>query len=448
MTQVSERNQFEEVDYQVVHTTMGRIRIHVPRLAHDLEYTNKLQHLVESLNFVSSLRINRSASSIVVKYNTFIVPLATVQSALVDAIQQARTTDVPIVPTPEAPPSSRETNVVHQASVVSRYACLIFNPIAGQSNPEQDLEKIQSILEPEFDLDVLTTTPEVDTYQLAKDAVDQKFEAIIVSGGDGTVSAVASAVVETDIPLGIIPRGTANAFANALGIPTSIEDACATILAGTTRVVDAASCNGRPMILLAGIGFEAETVNRADREYKDQFGMLAYILAGLEELSELETFAAQLETDDKNITLQAAAVTVANIAPPTSVLAQGPDELIADDGLLDVTLVAPTNSLEALAATYNLLQSALLGQSATQPNTGYLRTKRVKITTDPPQKVVTDGELIGHTPVEIECIPRGLTIFVPTESKNQPIPTEKLDNLTNLQIEPKEPAVMHPTSQE
>ncbi|MBV9388757.1 MAG: YegS/Rv2252/BmrU family lipid kinase [Chroococcidiopsidaceae cyanobacterium CP_BM_ER_R8_30] len=338
---------------------------------------------------------------------------------------------------------------MYQASVVSRCACLIFNPIAGQSNPEQDLKKIQSILEPELDLDVLTTTPEVDTYQLAKDAVDQKrFEAIIVSGGDGTVSAVASAVVETDIPLGIIPRGTANAFANALGIPTSIEDACATILAGTTRVVDAASCNGRPMILLAGIGFEAETVNRADREYKDQFGMLAYILAGLEELSELETFAAQLETNDKNITLQAAAVTVANIAPPTSVLAQGPDELISDDGLLDVTIMAPTNSLEALAATYNLLQSALLGKSATQPNTGYLRTKRIKITTDPPQKVVKDGELIGHTPVEIECIPRGLTIFVPTESKNQPILTEKLANLIDLQIEPKEPGVVHPTSKD
>jgi len=460
VTQASQWNQFEEVDYQVVHTTVGRIRIHVPRLANDPEYARKLQHLVESLNFVISLRINASASSMVVNYDTCLEPLATVQSALVDAIQQARTTDIPLVPTPKAPPSSRETNVleyldlpvpekssqshrevVHQASVVSRSACLIFNPIAGQSNPEQDLEKIRSILEPELDLDVLTTTPEVDTYQLAKDAVDQRFEVIIASGGDGTVSAVASAVVETDIPLGIIPRGTANAFANALGIPTSIEGACATILAGTTRVVDAASCNGRPMILLAGIGFEAETVNRADREYKNQFGMLAYILAGLEELSELETFEAKLETDDKIITLQAAAVTVANIAPPTCVLAQGPGELIADDGLLDVTLVAPTNTLGALAAAYNLLQSAFLGQPAAQPDTGYLRTKRIKITTDPPQKVVQDGELISPTPVEIVCIPGGLTIFVPTISEPAS-PTEKLDGFLNLQIELKEPGVM------
>jgi len=459
VTQASEWNQFEAVEYQVVHTTVGRIRIHVPRLANEPEYARKLQHLVESLNFVISLRINASASSVVVIYDIDVAPLATAQSALVDAIQQARTTDIPLAPTPQNLPSSREANeleyldlpvpekssqshreVVHQASVVSRSACLIFNPIAGQSNPEQDLEKIRSILEPELDLDVLTTTPEVDTYQLAKDAVDQRFEVIIASGGDGTVSAVASAVMETDIPLGIIPRGTANAFANALGIPTSIEGACATILARTTRVVDAASCNGSPMILLAGIGFEAETVNRADREYKNQFGMLAYILAGLKELSEIETFAAKLETDDKIITLQAAAVTVANIAPPTCVLAQGPGELIADDGLLDVTLMAPTNTLGALAAAYNLLQSAFVGQPAAQPDIGYLRTKRIKITTDPPQKVVKDGELIDPTPVEIVCIPRGLTIFVPTISEPAS-PTEKLDSFPNLKIEPKEPGV-------
>lgn len=460
MTQASQWNQFEAVEYQVVHTTVGRIRIQVPRLANDPEYARKLQHLVKSLNFVISLRLNTSASSIVVNYDTCLDPLATVQSALVDAIQQALTRDIPLVPTPKAPPSTQETNVLeyldlpvpekssqshkevmHQASVVSRSACLIFNPIAGQSNAKQDLEKIRSILEPELNLDVRTTTPEVDTHQLTLEAVDQRFEVIIASGGDGTVSAVASAVMETDIPLGIIPRGTANAFANALGIPTSIEGACATILAGTTRVVDAASCNGRPMILLTGIGFEAETVNRADRESKNQFGMLAYILAGLEELNELETFDAKLETDDKIITLQAAAVTVANLAPPTCVLAQGPGELIADDGLLDVTLAAPTNTLGALAAAYNLLQSAFLSQPAAQSDIGYLRTKRIKITTDPPQKVVKDGELIGQTPVEIVCIPGGLTIFVPTISESAS-PTEKLDGFRNLKIEPKEPGVI------
>lgn len=398
------------MDYQVIHTTAGRLRFRVP-LANDPEYVSHLQQLVESLNFVTSVRINPAAMSVLVKYDIYAVSVATAQAAVVTAIQQAQTTTVL-----QEIPSSGKTDEDHlvsvaekssqsgqivgtQSSVPSR-ACLIFNPTAGQSNPEQDLEKIRSILELELDLDVRTTTPEVDADQLATEAVNQKFELIIASGGDGTVSAVAAAVMETDIPLGIIPRGTANAFANALGIPTSLEQACETILTGTVRVVDAAYCNGRPMVLLAGIGFEAETVKRADREYKDQFGMLAYMLAGLQELSELETFTAKLETEDKIITVTTAAVTVANIAPPTSVLAQGSGEIISDDGLLDVTIVAPDNVLGAIGAAYTLLQSAFQGDSVQRSDTGYFRTQKIKITTDPPQKVVLDGEVIGQTPIE------------------------------------------------
>jgi len=444
-----------------VHATEGRLRIRIPQLATTLESASCLQQAVEALDFVTRIRINSSASSMIVKYDTSVISLTRAQAALVAAIEQTLTINSALVPTPQATPFSRDSNqvehldlpapetsfqaeraTVHQASVASRCACLIFNPVTGQSNPQQDLEKICSILEPQLDLVVRTTTPEVDTEQLAKEAVEQGYELIIASGGDGTVSAVAAAVVATEIPLGIIPRGTANAFASALGIPTSLEQACETILTGTRRVVDAAYCNGRPMILLVGIGFEAETVSRADREYKNQFGLLAYILAGLQELSELETFTTKLETEDKIITVTTAAVTVANIAPPTSVLAQGPGEIISDDGLLDVTLVAPADTLGALGAAYTLLQSAFQRESVQRSDTGYLRTRQIKVTTNPPQKVVLDGEIIGQTPVEIDCVPGGLTIFVPTTPEPDS-PTEKLEGLPDLQIEPKESGVSY-----
>src|SRR6476646_9463988 len=100
-----------------------------------------------------------------------------------------------------------------------RSACLIFNPIAGQSDPEQDLAQIRSLLEPEIDLEIFSTTEAVDADQLADIAVQRGVEAIIASGGDGTLSATAAALVGTEIPLGVISRGTANAFANALGLP-------------------------------------------------------------------------------------------------------------------------------------------------------------------------------------------------------------------------------------
>ncbi|WP_228054569.1 YegS/Rv2252/BmrU family lipid kinase [Gloeocapsopsis crepidinum] len=334
--------------------------------------------------------------------------------------------------------STSSTQATHK-NKPTRCACLIFNPVAGQSNSEQDLATITSLLEPEFDLDIRMTTPDKDADEIAKEAVEQGAQIIIASGGDGTLSAAAEAVVGTGIPLGVISRGTANAFATALGIPATIPAACQTILDGKTRTVDAAYCNGRPMVLLAGIGFEAETVKRADRDVKNRFGMLAYVLAGIHELRNLESFETRIETEDKVITLNAAAVTVANAAPPTSVLAQGPAELLVDDGLLDVTIVAPTNTISAIAAAYNLLQSAYSGEVADRPDTGFLRARSIKISTNPPQRVVVDGELMGSTPIEVECVPGGLTIIVPTVPEE--LAEEKLDGLPNLQIKFKKPPV-------
>lgn len=313
-----------------------------------------------------------------------------------------------------------------------RSACLIFNPIAGQSDPEQDLAKIRSLLEPEIDLEVLSTTEAVDADQLAYVAVQRGVEALIASGGDGTLSATAAALVGTEIPLGVISRGTANAFANALGIPDTIEAACATILAGVTKKVDAAYCNGKPMILLAGVGFEAETVEQADRTAKNRLGMLAYILAGVKQLGQLPSFDAEIETDDQIIRVSASAITIANAAPATSILAQGPAGVIFDDGLLDLTVVAPRNVAGAIAASYHLLQSALTGSATERDDIGYLRAKRLKVSTEPPQKVVLDGELIGTTPIEVECVSQGLTIFAPATTETAP--EEKLEGLPNLVV--------------
>ena len=315
---------------------------------------------------------------------------------------------------------------------MKRSACLIFNPVAGQGDSDKDLATIKSILESEFDLDIQFTTKEISGGELARQAVEQNAEIILASGGDGTVSAVAEALINTDIPLGAISRGTANAFANALGIPDTIEAACQAIVDGVTKKVDAAICNDKPMILLAGVGFEAETVEDADREAKDRLGMLAYVLSGLKQLREMAQFTAEIETPEKVITVDAGAVTIANAAPPTSVLAQGTSGVIFDDGLLDITILAPQTVAGAIATSIQLLQSAANEETVEREGVGYLRSKWVKVTTDPPQKVVLDGELIGETPIEIRCIPGGLTVFVPSELEEQA--DEQLDNLPGIEV--------------
>ncbi len=301
-----------------------------------------------------------------------------------------------------------------------RIAHLIFNPISGQGNPDQDLALIRSILEPQIQLNVILTDPEIDPGEQAKEAMKGETDLVIASGGDGTISAVAAAVIETKIPLGVIPRGTANAFSVALGIPTNLYAACETILAGTTRVVDVARCNDVPMILLAGIGLEAETVAKADRELKNQLGVLAYLLAGAQQIATHEIFEAQIEIGCQTSSFPSAAMTVANAAPPTSILAQGWGETLVDDGLLDVTIgvrESPESTLatrlQAVNSLADLFASALIKKPTSREDILCLRVPQIKISADPPQKVVVDGEIIGTTPVEIRCIPQGLTIFAP-----------------------------------
>ncbi len=100
-------------------------------------------------------------------------------------------------------------------------APLIFNPVSGQGNAEAQLATIKDLLEPHIALTIYLTSLEAAAEQLTREAVAQGTELIIASGGDGTVSEVASVLIGTGIPLAVIPRGTANAFANGLGLPTT-----------------------------------------------------------------------------------------------------------------------------------------------------------------------------------------------------------------------------------
>ncbi len=320
------------------------------------------------------------------------------------------------------------TNVATAAAVITqlgkaRVAHLIFNPVSGQGNPNNDLALIRRTLEPQVQLNVIFTEEGKSPADQTREALEAGTDLVIASGGDGTVSTVAGVLMETDIPLGIIPRGTANAFSVAMGIPNTIQGACETILAGSSKVVDVARCNGQPMILLAGIGFEADYVERANRELKNRLGALAYILAGVQQLGEAEYFEAEIEIDGtehnpdvvSHGTVTTGAITIANAAPATSVLAQGFGQVKFDDGLLDVTISTSKTRLQGINALTSLFASALVNVPANRDDLVCLRTPHIKISTEPARRVVVDGEIIGTTPVEIECIAGGLTVLTPME---------------------------------
>ncbi|AIE73043.1 MULTISPECIES: methylglyoxal synthase [unclassified Synechocystis] len=304
---------------------------------------------------------------------------------------------------------------------------LIFNPVAGQGNVERELDLIKEHLQSEINLKITFTSADVNVTDQTKEIVEsikhinehsngEGDSFIIASGGDGTVSGVAAALINTGIPLGIIPRGTANAFSVALGIPTQIAGACQTINRGITKVVDTALCNDIPMLLLAGVGFEAEMVEKADRELKNNLGVMAYIFAGIQQAREQELFEAEIEIDSETTTMEASAITIANAAPPTSVFAQGGGQVSFTDGLLDITVASSQTALQGLRVVTNLFTSALSKNPSDNENVVHLNGESIKVTTNPPQKIVVDGEIIGTTPVEVKCLPKSLNIFAPVEN--------------------------------
>ncbi|MEM8544553.1 MAG: methylglyoxal synthase [Cyanobacteria bacterium P01_H01_bin.119] len=311
-----------------------------------------------------------------------------------------------------------------------RIAHLIFNPVSGQGDAQQQILQIRRLLEPRMHLAVKLTTLEVGARELAEDAIAAGADLLIASGGDGTVSAVAGVAVETDIPMAVIPRGTANAFASALGIPMDLQRACEVILAGITAKIDVARCNGQPMVLLAGIGYEAAIVEKADRELKRRFGPLAYIFSGIQQLNEQEMFQTQLEIDGEIREFEAGAVTIANVAPPTSVLAQGFGRVIANDGLLDVTVTTAENMLQGVNTMLSLFGSALIQRAPEREGMVAIRAARLQVNTEPPQKVVLDGEIIGTTPVEFDCLASGLTVLLPQVPVEQVAPSQSQQNDT------------------
>lgn len=304
----------------------------------------------------------------------------------------------------------------------SQTAYMIFNPVAGQGNPNVDLATIREILEPQIRVNVIMTQPGVDPADQAREIIatiqartdnDLGHSFIIAAGGDGTVSAVAGATIGTGVPLGIIPRGTANAFSVGLGIPTNLRAACNTIVAGNTHVVDAARCNETPMILLAGLGFEAGMVDKASRELKNELGNLAYLLAGVKQLATAQPFTAAVEVDGQVTEFTTTAITVANVAPVTSLLAQGLGSVIPDDGLLEVTISTSQTRMQNLRSLVSLAASATRGNPSQRDDILSFRTDRIKITTTPPQKLVIDGEMLEANPMEFVCLPQALTVFAP-----------------------------------
>ncbi len=250
-----------------------------------------------------------------------------------------------------------------------------------------------------------------DLAALARSAVDRGCDAVVAAGGDGTVSAVAGALVGTDALLGIIPLGTANVLSKELGVPIDLDAACG-LLAGEFAAVaiDALRIGDRHFFTQVGVGIDALMIRDTKTEAKKRFGRLAYLWTGLSRLVGFQPRRFDLEIDGRALRVRASQVLVAN----SGTLGQRPFQwgphIRPDDGRADVCILRARTVPDYLGLAWHILR----GKHRQSVNARYRTAERsVKIATKRPLPVQADGEIIGDTPIEVSVVPRAVRVIVP-----------------------------------
>ncbi|GAA4821700.1 diacylglycerol kinase [Nocardioides caeni] len=244
-----------------------------------------------------------------------------------------------------------------------------------------------------------------EALDLARLAVAEEPDALVVCGGDGLVNIGLQALAQSDVPLGILPAGTGNDFARYFDLPLGDGAAAAArIVGGTTRRVDLARTGDRWFGGVLAAGFDAVVNERANRMSWPK-GQARYNLATLAELRTFRPLSYVLDLDGVEHHLDAMMVAVGN-GPSYGGgmrIAEGAE---LDDGLLDVVIIKPLGRMELVRTFPKLFD----GTHVTHPQFERHRVRKVTVAC---AGIVgyADGERFGPLPLTIECVPDAVAVI-------------------------------------
>lgn len=288
---------------------------------------------------------------------------------------------------------------------------LIYNPAAGDKSFNSYLDKfLEKFQAAGFKVDIYRSMEPGD-FGRGLENIDQSFEAVIVAGGDGSASEMVDLMQKKniDLPLGIIPAGTANDFASFLGMTQNIENSVKRILDWQIKEIDVGRVNGRYFLNVCVGGIISQIAHGTETEMKNRLGKVAYYLQGLKELPNIKSMQLEIETSQKKIEGEFLGFFIfnskdaggfKNIAKLASI----------DDGLFDLLAVKTGNILKLSSAAADLFN----GKEIKNKNLIYLQDNYFKITlknNSQEQHCDIDGEKGPAFPLEIELIPSAQKVF-------------------------------------
>jgi diacylglycerol kinase family enzyme len=273
-------------------------------------------------------------------------------------------------------------------------AYIVINPVAGVSQAEAVRETIQSALQAHnIPFDVYETTDHEDPRQLVREAIRQGYKLFVTAGGDGTLSAVADGLVDTGLPLVIVPTGTWNALARALSIPLQADQAIDLLFGEhTVRAIDTIQTGERFYTLNVSAGIGSIAMGESKREEKRKVGKL----------------------DGQQTRFRASELMIANSGIIGLKTVRLDPDIRMDDGRLNVCRIYAVNVMDYL----RLALSILLGKQRENWNVMCLEaTREVEIRSKSRLPVQADGEIIGQLPIKVKLHPKALCIVTPRDAE-------------------------------
>lgn len=293
--------------------------------------------------------------------------------------------------------------------ITRKKAVFILNPFSGVE-PKNLIEKeIHKYLDSNlYDYNIVYTQYPNHATELAKVAVEQKVDMVIAVGGDGSVNEVASALIDTDVVLGILPAGSGNGFAMHLGLGRNIRKAIGFLNNGKIRMVDTCSINGKPYVNLAGLGFDAKIAYRYKRVKKR--GFWGYFKFALQETQSFDFQHYTIKIDGKEVVnRKCLAVVIAN-APMYGYNFIIAPKAVPDDGKLEIAVFYKAKMWRYFFSLWRMLNHSMHYTSLADRFSG----SEVEVSFFEPQAFAhTDGEGFLVTEKQVFKIkPNSLKVWV------------------------------------
>lgn len=292
----------------------------------------------------------------------------------------------------------------------------VFNPKAGKGKIKTNLLDIVDIFnKSEYEVIIHATQEPKDAYKKAKEYADS-VDLIVCSGGDGTLDEVVTGIMEKEssVPIGYIPAGSTNDFANSLFMPKDMTAVAAMIMEEELYHCDIGRFNSQTFAYIAAFGLFTDVSYETDQDLKNILGHLAYLLEGMKRLFDIKSFHMKVHSEEVDIEDDFIYGMVTNSRSVGGFKNLAGKNVDMNDGLFEVTLITrPKNPLE--------LQEIMASLVIAEDNSDLIysfKTRKITIESEDEVPWTLDGEFGGnHSIVEIENKHEALNLYLKSTKK-------------------------------